>query len=147
MIGKMLGRVIWILIAYLISAFAAGLTFVVSAAGVSGAGLFDMTEILATSILVSSAIAAFAFVPAMAAIVIAEIFRFQSWIYYALTGAVAAFISIGGADMITQSGQDTETGFITLFLAAGLVAGLVYWLTAGREAGKAFRALPDTQTE
>ncbi|MBZ0217493.1 MAG: hypothetical protein K8F25_13120 [Fimbriimonadaceae bacterium] len=147
MIGRILGRIIWIIIAYLICSFAAGMAFVLTIAGASGALTLDFGEIAGTAFVVSTVISMLAFVPAVVAIVIAEIFSFRNWIYYVAAGAISSFIAIGGAGLFDRSldqASESDTGFVTLFLVPGVVAGLVYWLAAGRDAGKAFRAIPDS---
>lgn len=150
MIVKLIGRLIWIVIAYLISAFSAGLAFVLSIAGVPGALVLDFGELSATAFLVSSVISVLAFVPAVIAILIAEIFRFRSWIYYVCWGGLAALFSIGGSDLfdrtIDEWSYETDR-FAVFFFVPGLVAGLVYWVIAGRSAGQAYRAIPDSLDE
>jgi hypothetical protein len=147
MIGRILGRIIWIVIAYIICCFAAGMTFVLTIAGATGALTLHFGEIAATAFVVSTVISMLAFVPAVVAVLIAEIFRFQGWIYYVFAGGVSSFFAIGGAGLYDQSldqASESEPGYLTFFLVPGLVAGLVYWLLAGRDAGKAFRAIPDS---
>lgn len=146
MIGKIFGRLIWVIVAYLISCFAAGMTFVLTIAGATGALTLHFGEIAATAVVVSTVIAMLAFIPAVVAVLIAEIFRFQGWIYYVLAGGVSSFFAIGGAGLYDQSldqASESEPGYLTFFLVPGLVAGLVYWLLAGRDAGAAYRVIPD----
>jgi len=73
---------------------------------------------------------------ALLAAAFAEWQGIRSWIYYALAG-----IAIALAGVLTQ--HASETGATTIvndyalraFLAAGFVAGLAYWVVAGRSAG------------
>ncbi len=72
------------------------------------------------AILTSAAIVSvIAFVPATIVILIAETFGLRSLFFYALAG--------GAGGLLYRTVQIT--------LAAGVAAGLVYWLAAGRTAG------------
>jgi hypothetical protein len=81
----------------------------------------------------------FALVPAAAAAAVAETFAIRSGLFYAAAGAAIGFIayaSLGGVD-IAALGVDGFTRRETeIAVAAGIVAGLVYWLLAGRSAGR-----------
>lgn len=82
-------------------------------------------------------VAYFAFFPSVAAIVVGEIMGATSWLFYALSGGVAAFIITGfiwtHADETNQAVGDPR--FAAVMLAAGLIGGIAYWLVAGRSAG------------
>ncbi len=144
MIGKVFGRLLWIIIAYLISSFAAALAFVFSIAGMEGVFALDMPDLVATSFVVFPFVAMLAFVPAAAAILIAEIFRIRSWIYYSIVGGVAAFLAVSSGEMYERTVEEPYVELSLFLLVPGLVAGLVYWLIAGRGAGKAYQAIPDS---
>jgi hypothetical protein len=73
------------------------------------------------------------FVPAAVGVVISEALALRSWMYHAANGGVSAWL--GWA--LTKNIQD-EYRFLTeprILIAAGLLAGLVYWLVAGWTAG------------
>jgi MFS family permease len=81
--------------------------------------------------------AIFAFPFALVALGIAELWRIRSWLYYALVGIV---ISLGGLAAVYLNevpGQPSILNDYALiaFATVGLLAGLTYWLVAGRCAG------------
>jgi H+/Cl- antiporter ClcA len=76
---------------------------------------------------------------------IAEIFSLRSVLYYALCGALIGALAYFLSDVTARmQGAGTvvpltrELQFLT---AGGIVAGFVYWLIAGRSAGK-WKELP-----
>jgi hypothetical protein len=95
-------------------------------------------------------IAGFAFFPALVVLAIAEYFRLRDWLSYAIAGGVAALGAYGilwqGAatfqdvDMaVSGDGQlplAAEPAALAWGVAAGIAGGLVYWLVAGRSAGR-----------
>jgi hypothetical protein len=88
---------------------------------------------------VSAFVATFAFVPAVVAILIAETFALRSVIFYAVAGgAIGLFCGymLGFIEPMPQFQFDMplKTNF-ELLAAAGIAAGFVYWLVAGRNAG------------
>jgi hypothetical protein len=72
-------------------------------------------------------------VPAAIGILISEAFAIRSWIFHAANGGLSAWL--GWA--LTQDIRD-EYRFLTepgMLVAAGLLAGLAYWLVSGCTAG------------
>lgn len=89
------------------------------------------------ALLTSTHSAIFAFPFALVALGVAELWRIRSWLYYALVGVV---ISLGGLAAIHLNevpGQPSILNDYALiaFATVGLLAGLAYWLVAGRCAG------------
>lgn len=80
-------------------------------------------------------IARVAFMPALAAILLAELFGLRSWLYHALGGAAVALVSrllwLRLEDTATVDGADR----LAFSMGAGIAGGLAYWLAAGRSAG------------
>lgn len=72
--------------------------------------------------------------PALALIIIGEVARIRTVIYYLLAGG-AAFVAMPllyvTGDGITGS---ISPRYLTIFAAAGFIAGFVYWAVAGRKA-------------
>ena len=111
---------------------AAGLTVAV---GVAAVGSFDAAAPWIPFVTVWTSLYAggFAFLPWIVAVVLAEGFRLRSaWYWLAIGGAVGA-----AGFLLDDVARDTPwDGFdLSFHLAAGFVAGLVYWLVAGRLAG------------
>lgn len=75
------------------------------------------------------------FVPALVAILIAEFLAWRSIFYYLAAGGIVG--AIGWQMTTAWDGLDFTDHLLALCLAAGFVAGFVYWLAAGRDAGPA----------
>jgi hypothetical protein len=77
--------------------------------------------------------AVFMFVPAAIGVLVAEAFAIRSWVFHAVNGGLSAAIAWAMT-------RDIEEGYRFLtepmaLIAAGLAAGLAYWLVAGWTAG------------
>ncbi|MFN0265050.1 hypothetical protein ACKTEK_14360 [Tepidamorphus sp. 3E244] len=89
-----------------------------------------MGKVMLMGLAGSSVVAALAGPVALVVGLVGEVFQFRSWVYYTLGGALAAV-----AGMAVSGYERFDQGSATAVLTAGLVAGLVYWLIAGRGAG------------
>ena len=82
----------------------------------------------------------YVFAPSFIAILIAEMFSLRSVLYYALGGALIGALAYFMTDVAARiSGKGTVvpiTQELQWLTAAGIIAGFVYWLIAGRNAGK-----------
>jgi hypothetical protein len=82
----------------------------------------------------------YVFAPSFVAILVAEIFSLRSVLYYALAGALIGALAYFMTDVASRiSGKGTVapiTQELQWLTVAGIVAGFVYWLIAGRGAGK-----------
>ncbi len=65
------------------------------------------------------------------AALVAEGFRLRDWLYHAGMGTLSAAVST----VVVYADGFAATPSFAVLLAAGAVAGLVYWLVAGRGAG------------
>lgn len=85
------------------------------------------------AVLTSAAIVSvIAFVPAMIVILIAETFGLRSLFFYALAGGAGGLLYGLTFPAAVATPLDRT---VQITLAAGVAAGLVYWLAAGRTAG------------
>lgn len=72
-------------------------------------------------------------VPAAVLVALAEMATIRDWIWHALGGALAA---VAGAFMAYDPARlQQDTGLLATVIACGLVAGIAYWLVAGRGSG------------
>jgi hypothetical protein len=127
---------------------AATVAFIVSPADIASlpadaqADRLGNAGVLALLTATHSAIFAFPF--ALLAIGFAELQRVRSWLFYALVGAV---ISLGGLAAIHLNEVEGQPSILNdyaliAFATTGVLAGLAYWLVAGRCAGGKRRAPP-----
>jgi hypothetical protein len=80
-----------------------------------------------------SVMAFYAFLVAAIGVLVAEFFAVRSWIYHTLNGGLAT--CIGWALMADMRAEYTDFADPKILIAAGLAAGLAYWLVAGWSAG------------
>jgi hypothetical protein len=80
-------------------------------------------------------ISAVAMLPAMIVVGIAEAFRLRSFLFYAACGALGMLWLYYGMGFAPAAGPPVAREF-EIVAAAGIAAGLVYWLIAGRNAGR-----------
>jgi hypothetical protein len=99
----------------------------------------DLPYLTVFAFTVSAFVAAFAFVPAVIAIIITETFGLRSVLFYALAGGLIGLFcgySLGFIGPLPRFDFDMPLGTnFELLAAAGIAGGLVYWLIAGRGAG------------
>ncbi|HEY8268357.1 MAG TPA: hypothetical protein VIG34_06830 [Xanthobacteraceae bacterium] len=134
-----IGRVFMIALGFCLASFAAAATITIGAAVLAEVQPpFERVEVsffwlftLATS----AGIAFLAFVPAMIAILLAESFSWRSILYYALIGGAIGFF-FGAILPTDEPGRVFLTRGAEIMAGAGVAAGLVYWLFAGRNAGR-----------
>lgn len=83
-------------------------------------------------------ISGFALAPAMIMALVTEAFSIRSILFYALGGALfglGVYLAFTPFDAATMSFSGVERRELEVMMGAGIVAGLVYWLIAGRRAG------------
>src|SRR3954463_14866370 len=92
-------------------------------------------------------VSGFALLPAMLIALITEAFSIRSVLAYAIGGGVvglACYLGLVPFDPGTMRFDGIVRRHLEIMTGAGIVAGVVYWLTAGRPAGagRARRVLP-----
>lgn len=146
MVGSTLLRALWVVVAFCFAALVAlAVLFALGALWVGdelrsaapddpflqhgGATAFG---VLLFSVFVAPALTA---LPALFAVVVGEVLRLRSWIYYVLTGgaALAAIPLLAGA---SPNGAPAlpASEYMTIFATAGFAGGFIYWLLAGARA-------------
>lgn len=143
----LIGRLIVILFAFLASCLVAGIV-------VLGAVLFpEFTDLgignidPAVNVILGIGfifISGFALLPAMLVAAITEAFYIRSVLAYAVGGAAvgaACYLGLIPFDPATMRFDGIVRRHLEIMTGAGIVAGLVYWMIAGRNAG-AWRVSP-----
>lgn len=80
----------------------------------------------------------FALIPALVVVVITEAFKIRSVVAYALGGALvglACYLGLIPYDTTTMTFDGIVRRHLEVMTGAGIVAGLIYWAIAGRNAG------------
>ena len=140
----MLGRLLTVLIAFIWACLAAGLTqafFATTPAELSAlppdVAADRMARVVETAIFAGAQSLLFAAPFALVAAAIGEWRRLRSWTFYAVIGVAIALVAYLAQHSSELPGQPTiiNNYALTAFLTSGFLAGLVYWLVAGRSAG------------
>jgi hypothetical protein len=138
----LIGRLFVILFAFLFACLAAGLIVV-------GAVLYPEFSDLGSGPIDQSAInvvlgfgfifiSGFALLPALIVVLITEAFYVRGILSYAVGGAIvgcACYLGLVPFDPATLQFDGIVRRHLEIMTGAGIVAGLVYWLIAGRSAG------------
>ena len=137
----LIGRILVILVAFFAASFAAGMVLVFGLVFPDwGTGRFGFDDgsfaVVATIgfVLVGS----FGFVPALMIALVTEALNIRSALAYAAGGAVLGalgYLGIARFEPDTLTVVDGVRREAEIMAGAGIVAGLVYWLIAGRNAG------------
>ena len=146
MIVKTLLRILWVVVAFCLAALAAIIVlFVLGAFWVgdelrAAAPNHPMVRhggeaALGFVLFAGTVTPALTALPALLAVVIGEILRLRSWIYYVLAGGAAlAAIPLLIAPTSADLPSIFASQYLTIFAAAGFAGGLIYWLLAGARA-------------
>lgn len=81
----------------------------------------------------------YSFFPALILIVLGEIRGWRSSLPYCIGGLVIGLLALGTGMFLVVNGQPFSGGTALMtgaFAGAGVVGGFVYWLVAGRNAGR-----------
>ena len=138
---RTIGRLLWAGIAFLLSILAAmivlttlGLeTLTHAISNIDDADLmFDAYDFFWTGTLVVSGAT---LIPALLVVIVGEVGRIRSWLYYMIGGGVAlVIIPLLARIDVSQMHQLALPSIWQVFATAGFAGGLAYWLLAGRKA-------------
>lgn len=139
----LLWRLIVIAFAFCLASFAAGLV-VVAAVMFPDVSSLDLGLIDRDSFAVMMGFgfifaSGFALLPAMIMALVTEGFSIRSLLFYALGGAatgLATYLAFTPFDPAQMSFAIVDRRELEVMTGAGIVAGLVYWAVAGRNAGR-----------
>lgn len=142
-------RLVMITIGFIAAAMTAGvlIAFMTKVITPSEVGQLSDTGFDAGLIILAMALASIAgyvaFFPAMLIIIFSELSQRRSWLYYAICGGVTAALTPLIITLFKDSERQSDYETFAMTVAAGMIAGIVYWLVAGRNAGN---WLPQKQT-
>jgi hypothetical protein len=139
---SLIGRIFVILFAFLAACFVAGMIVV-------GAVLYPEISDLEPGMIDQNAVnvvlgfgfiflSGFALLPALIVVLITEAFYIRSMLAYAVGGALvgaACYLGLVPFDPETLKFDGIVRRHLEIMTGAGIVAGLVYWMIAGRTAG------------
>src|ERR1700745_673508 len=138
----LLGRLIVVFLAFLLASFAAGMIVVFAFLFPELSDLSDQIDQGVLDIIYGFGfifVSGFALLPAMIVVAITEAFYIRSAVAYAVGGALvglACYLGLVPFDTETLHFDGIVRRHLEIMTGAGIVAGLVYWLIAGRNAGR-----------
>ena len=138
----LIGRLFVILFAFLFACFAAGAIVVVAVLYPEfsdlGQGEIDQSAFNVVLGFGFIFISGFALLPALIVVLITETFSIRGMLTYAVGGAIvgaACYLGLTPFDTQTMQFDGIVRRHLEIMTGAGIVAGLVYWMIAGRNAG------------
>lgn len=144
----LIGRLFVILFAFLASSFVAGAIVVVAVLFPEfsdlGSGAVDPAALNIVLGFGFIFVSGFALLPAMIVVAITEAFYIRRVLAYAVGGGLvglACYLGLVPFDTATLRFDGIVRRHLEIMTGAGIVAGLVYWMIAGRNAG-AWRVPP-----
>lgn len=144
----MIGRIIRVIVGYVLACLAAGLTvvlFVYTPVELMDLDGQRLSETGLMALFAATHSAKFAAPFALIGAVLGEWRRIGSWLYYVLVAIAIAAIGFAAQFWSEAAGEASIVNryAATAFVLTGLVAGTVYWLIAGRSAGDGAPAEPE----
>lgn len=141
---SLFGRLLWVAFSFLFSAtvavvilFAVGALWLGNefAAEVEDPAMMIPAHFFGAIFFAGAVGPALTMLPGIAAVLIGEVLRLRSWLYYvAAGGAALAIIPWLAGRHSTDVATLPSADYMTIFASAGFAAGLVYWFLAGRNA-------------
>lgn len=140
----MIGSLFRVVLGFVLACLTAGIVkvlFALTPSDVFGGDSDNLSNAMHLATLAATHSAVFAAPFALVAAAIGEWQGLRNWTYYALVGigiAIAGFIAQYQGESATDPTIANNYAFTT-FITAGFLAGFVYWLFSGRDAGEAPR--------
>jgi hypothetical protein len=137
----LIGRILIILVAFFAASAAAGIVLVFSIVFPQWGGArfgYDDGSFHVVATVAFVMIGSFGFLPALIIALVTEALNIRNALIYATGGAVLGaltYLGIARFDPETMTMVGGVRREIEIMVGAGIVAGLVYWLIAGRNAG------------
>jgi hypothetical protein len=140
---SLIGRLFVILFGFLAACFVAGMIVVVAVlfpefSDLSMGGPIDQSAINVILGFGFIFLSGFALLPALVVVLITEAFYIRSVLAYAVGGALvgaACYLGLVPFDPDTLKFDGIVRRHLEVMTGAGIVAGLIYWMIAGRNAG------------
>jgi phosphotransferase system glucose/maltose/N-acetylglucosamine-specific IIC component len=141
---SLFGRIIVIFLALIAAIVAAGIVLAIGIVLPEWSAMdSDPVERVAfffAAFFATSYVGAVAFLPALLVVVVSEAASLRNFLYYGVGGALVGLASYYGSDISVRLENTTDVPPVAnplqLAAAAGIVGGIVYWLIAGRNAGR-----------
>ena len=137
----LIGRLTVVFVAFLVASFAAGMIVIVALLFPELGDIGDELDQTTLSIMYGFGfifVSGFALLPAMIVVAITEAFYVRGALTYAVGGGVvglACYLGLVPFDTETLRFEGIVRRHLEIMTGAGIVAGLVYWMIAGRNAG------------
>lgn len=135
-------RVVWLMVVYVVAVHAAGAIAVLPSSSVWTIPAHEQLDAVAVAIdtallvgLVGAMYSHAFFIPAILAITVAEVFRIRGALAHLLGGVGVAAYAGNYTHLLSQTDVSTARAW-ELLLAAGVIAGAIFWALAGRNAGR-----------
>jgi NADPH:quinone reductase-like Zn-dependent oxidoreductase len=144
---SLLGRIVVVLFALWLATMVAGIVWSVGLLGAQWPAMSgdvgDRVVFWGAAFIASGVTASLVFVPMLIAVVVAEAFSLRSIFIYAIGGAALFLLAYQGAGF-GRSGYEESIDHAPALVSrefqiaagAGIAFGFVYWLIAGRKAGR-----------
>lgn len=145
MIWRLLGRALWVAVAFVLAALTGATVLTVLGGLWAGAELRaaapgdpvydDAGAVIGFVLFAGAVLPALTALPGLIAVLVGEVLRIRAWLYYVAAGGAA----MAAVPLLVQPADGEvpllpAADYMAVFAAAGFAAGLVYWLLAGRRA-------------
>jgi hypothetical protein len=138
---SLLGRIIVIIFGLIVASIAAGVVLAIGIVAPDWANMdsdpVERVSFFVVSFFATSFFGVVAVGPAFVLIVLGEVLRTRSFIYYGIAGALVGLASYFGSNISMLLDNTTDVPpvehALPLAAAAGIIGGVAYWLIAGRK--------------